>query len=283
MFIFISGWHARVMKVKPNEPSKCRLSVYLYSPDKKCIRRRSHLKKYCADQNIDLQIFNSVRFFYNPSLMISAKKLNDLKKIKDWSHNETSTEINEKSNHGNKKIAIEKVTFEESIIEKSSFEEFSVEESTFEESFNEESNFGESSPIEETAFEKYSEKSNIGEYIDSIIREFTIEDSTFEKFAISESSIAQTTTIEKDNFGNSNIEESIIEQSPIIRESNFEESAIDDAILENSNDDNGDGNSDVVYFGYWKPFPKQYKEFLKLEKEREEKHKLQKERQPIHL
>ena len=52
--------------------------------------------------------------------------------------------------------------------------------------------------------------------------------------------------------------------------------------LKNNDKENEDGHC-VAYFGHWKPFPKQYKEFLKLEKEREEKHKLQKERQPIHL
>ena len=31
----------------------------------------------------------------------------------------------------------------------------------------------------------------------------------------------------------------------------------------------------MIYFGYWKPFPKKFKEFLKLEAEREEKIKLQ--------
>ena len=108
------------MKVKPNDPSKCRLSVYLYSPDKKCIRRRNHLKNYCADKNIDLHIFDSVRFFYNPSLMISAKKANDLKQIKDWNHNETR-KIDE---------------IQECFIEKQPyFEEISINESpSFEES-----------------------------------------------------------------------------------------------------------------------------------------------------
>merc|ERR1711879_437101 len=205
------------MGVKPNDPSKCRLSVYLYSPDKKCIRRRTHLKNYCADKNIDLHIFDSVRFFYNPSLMISAKKLNDLKQIKDWNHNETR-KIDDIPNYDDMEV-------EECIIEKQPyFEEISINKSP---SF-EESNLGESSIskhpiIEEPALEKYSNESTIRESIigessfdgiDSLIDEFTIEDSsTFEKFPVDESS----SSILESNFEKSNEEKSIIEESAIIR------------------------------------------------------------------
>ena len=275
------------MKVKPNDPSKCRLSVYLYSPDKKCIRRRNHLKNYCADKSIDLHIFDSVRFFYNPSLMISAKKTNDLKQIKDWNHNETR-KIDEIPNYDN-------------MVEKP----YSINECPFEEfaPFIEESNLAESSIakypiIEEHALEKYSNESTIRESIigessfdgiDSLIDEFTIEDSsTFEKSPVDESS----SSILELNFEKSNKEKSIIEESAIIRESIFKESTIDeDFSLETSSNDNNskttiindnetivvneDGHSGVIYFGYWKPFPKKFKEFLKLEAEREEKIKLE--------
>ena len=296
MFLFsFSGWNARVMKVKPNNPSKCRLSVYLYSPDKKCIRRRTHLKNYCADKSIDLHIFDSVRFFYNPSLMISAKKSNDLKQIKDWNHNETR-KIDDIPNYDD-------MEEEECIIEKQPyFEKISIDESpSFKESapYIEESNLVESSIakypiIDEPALEKYSEESTISESIigessfdaiDSLIDEFTIEDSTFEKFPADES----TSSILESNFEKSNKEE-----STIIKESFFTESSTiddEDSSLETSCNDNNskttiindnetivvneDGHSGVIYFGYWKPFPKKFKEFLKLEAEREEKIKLQ--------
>ena len=266
------------MKVKPNDPSKCRLSVYLYSPDKKCIRRRNHLKNYCADKSIDLHIFDSVRFFYNPSLMISAKKANDLKQIKDWNHNETrkTDEIPNYDDMEEKECIIEKPYFEEISINECPFEESSIakypiieqsEESIIRESTIEESSFG----------------------CDSLIDEFTIEDSsTFEKFPVDES----TSSFLDLNFEKSNKEKSIIEESAIIRESIFKESTIDeDSSLETSSNDNNskttiindnetivvneDGHSGVIYFGYWKPFPKKFKEFLKLEAEREEKIKLE--------
>ena len=266
------------MKVKPNDPSKCRLSVYLYSPDKKCIRRRNHLKNYCADKSIDLHIFDSVRFFYNPSLMISAKKTNDLKQIKDWDHNETR-KIDEIPNYDD-------MEEKECIIEKPYFEEISINECPFEESSIAKY------PIIEQSEESIIRESTIEESsfgCDSLIDEFTIEDSsTFEKFPVDES----TSSFLELNVEKSNKEKSIIEESAIIRESIFKESTIDeDSSLEtSSNNNNGkttiindnetivvneDGHSGVIYFGYWKPFPKKFKEFLKLEAEREEKIKLE--------
>merc|ERR1719433_102599 len=187
---------------------------------------------------------------------------------------------------------------EDCIIEKP----YSIDEYPFEEEsapFNEESNLEESSIakypiIEEPALEKYSEESTISESIigessfdaiDSLIDEFTVEDSTFEKFPADES----TSSILELNFEKSNKEE-----STIIKESFFKESSTiddEDSSLETSSNDNNskttiindnetivvneDGHSGVIYFGYWKPFPKKFKEFLKLEAEREEKIKLE--------
>ena len=79
----ITGWHGRVVKLKPKTPSRCRLQVQLYSPTKDCIRTRNGLKNYCADHDLDIRNFDTIKFFHNPSYMAADDNANEASTIND--------------------------------------------------------------------------------------------------------------------------------------------------------------------------------------------------------
>ena len=78
--------------MKPKNPSKCRLQVYLYPQNerksdrseafrgKTCIRSRYHLKNYCAEHNLNLDLFDHIKFFHNPAALLNPSDFKENKK-----------------------------------------------------------------------------------------------------------------------------------------------------------------------------------------------------------
>lgn len=64
-YCFIAGWNAKLaMRMSGREKNTFTLS--LFSPDNTRIRSRIRLKEFCEAKKIDFNLFNQIKFFYNP-------------------------------------------------------------------------------------------------------------------------------------------------------------------------------------------------------------------------